>query len=299
MTGRASVLVAAVAIGPGCAAPFCEDGTSLSVGTHADGALRRAAVLPFEGEDWAVPRNWRERRSNYGTDEAVAFVARVARRLARGFPGTRTLVGDLSRRGGGSSPEHRSHGSGRDVDLFLFAADAAGRPLAAGDAMIRFGPDGKAGRWSPADGHAAPAAPLPAARFDLRRNWAMVRAMLTDPEAEVQWIFVEQSLAAALLGHAASIDEDPALVARAAFILHQPSDSKPHDDHMHVRLYCDVRDRMFGCADRGPSRWWKKRWKWMGGGPAAPSDRIDAAVGAILQLLRSEIPRAAVVAARS
>ena len=32
----------------------------------------------------------------------------------------------------------------------------------------------------------------------------------------------------------------------------QPSDSSPHDDHFHVRLYCAPDDLPYGCADRPP-----------------------------------------------
>ena len=90
-----------------------------------------------------------------------------------------------------------------------------------------------------------------------------MRALLTDPDAEVQWIFMQRSLGASLLREAAAAGDDPALLARAAYIIHEPSDSEPHDDHMHVRFYCDPGDRRFGCADRGPVRWWKKMWKYM------------------------------------
>ena len=58
-------------------------------------------------------------------------------------------------------------------------------------------------------------------------------------------------------------DEDPSLVERADAILHQPGDSLPHDDHLHVRVFCAGDDRAFGCVDRGPVRWWKKRYKYM------------------------------------
>jgi hypothetical protein len=34
--------------------------------------------------------------------------------------------------------------------------------------------------------------------------------------------------------------------------LKQPGDSAPHNDHMHVRVYCAETDRQFGCQDLGP-----------------------------------------------
>jgi penicillin-insensitive murein DD-endopeptidase len=247
------------------------DGTSVSIGTTGDGTVRGPVELPVDGDGYTIPVRWRGRHSNYGTDELVGLVARAARAVDRALPGGVAAIGDLSRRSGGASVEHKSHQSGRDVDVFFYAVDGAGHAAALGDAMIRYGVDGQALRWSPAHGFAAPATPVPAVHFDTARNWAFVRALLGDEEAEVQWIFIQHDLAALLLRAATAAGEDPALVARAALILHEPTDSEPHDDHMHVRLYCDPADRALGCADRAPVRWWKKNWKYMG----APYGRRD------------------------
>jgi penicillin-insensitive murein endopeptidase len=158
--------------------------------------------------------------------------------------------------------------------------------------MLHFAVDGRAVRWSPPQGSRPPPRAVPALRFDVRRNWAFVRAMLNDPEVEVQWIFIERGLAAGLLREATSEGEDPALLARAAFVMHQPSDAEPHDDHMHIRLYCAPSDRALGCVDKGPVRWWKKLWKYMEapfGRP--PADVIGrAGVESLGRLFRGELP---------
>jgi penicillin-insensitive murein endopeptidase len=276
----------------GCAGPLALDATSASLGTHADGTLRNPALLPLDGDGYTVPAAWRARHSNYGTDELVGAVVRAARAVDRALPGGVAAVGDLSRRGGGSSVEHKSHQSGRDVDVFFYAVDRERRPVRPGEAMLRFASDGRAVRWSPARGLRAPARSVPPYRLDLRRNWAFIRALLTDPDSEVQWIFIQNGLGALLIREAAAAGEDPALLARAAFIMHQPSDAEPHDDHMHVRLYCDGADRSLGCIDRGPVRWWKKLWKYMappfGRGLEAPAeDALDEALGAVI---RGELP---------
>jgi len=158
--------------------------------------------------------------------------------------------------------------------------------------MLRFSPEGRAVRWSPARGQRAPGRAVPPYRFDVRRNWAFIRALLTDADAEVQWIFIHQGLGAFLIREAAQAGEDPALLARAAFIMHQPSDAEAHDDHMHVRLYCDAADRGLGCVDRGPVRWWKKLWKYMtppfGRGLDSPGeDALEEGLGAVI---RGELP---------
>jgi penicillin-insensitive murein endopeptidase len=276
----------------GCAGPLAldADGLSASIGVTGDGTVRAPVELPLEGDGYAVPARWRARHSNYGTEELVGVVVRAARAVDRARPGGTAAIGDLSRRSGGGSVEHKSHQSGRDVDVFFYSVDRAGAAVPPGEAMIRYGVEGQAVRWSPAHGFAAPNAPVPAVRFDAARNWAFVRALLMDEDAEVEWIFIQHDLAALLLRTATVAGEDPALVARAAFILHEPTDSEPHDDHMHVRLYCDAGDRRLGCVDRGPVRWLKKGWKYMAA-PFGRDDGLDARVARELGAARAgELP---------
>lgn len=123
----------------------------------------------------------------------------------------------------------------------------------------------------------------------------MVRALLRDRGAEVQWIFVQRDLAARMLQHGRASGDDPTLLARAAHIMRQPADSEPHDDHMHVRIYCDVGDRSSACTDHGPVRWWKKRWKYMTppfdrGGPAEGRGGQQDPRSALLELIRTRQP---------
>ena len=276
----------------GCAGPLAFEFGSASIGTHADGTLRHPSQLPFEGDGYVVPTPWRTRRANFATEELVGAVVRASREVARRDPGGVAAIGDLSRRAGGGSAEHKSHQSGRDFDVFFYGVDRDGRPVLPGDAMFHFAPEGRAVRWSPPHGVRAPAGAVPVVRFDARRNWAFVRALLSDPESEVQWIFIHRSLAAALLHEATLEGDDPALVARASFIMKQPSDAEVHDDHMHVRLYCAPADRRLGCVDKGPVRWWKKMWKYMSvpyGRP--PTDTIGTdALAAFGRLFRGELP---------
>jgi len=282
----------AVAGGAGCAGPLAFEFGSASIGTPADGTLRHPVQLPFDGDGYTVPGPWRSRHANYATDGLVDAVVRAARAVERSNPGGLAAIGDLSHRAGGGSAEHRSHQSGRDVDVFFYGLDHDGRPVAPGEAMFHFAADGRAARWSPPKGVRAPAAPVPAVRFDTRRNWAFVRALLSDPEGDVQFIFIHHALAAALLHEATLEGDDPALVARASFIMKQPSDSDVHDDHMHVRLYCAPADRRLGCVDKGPQRWWKKMWKYMGvpyGRPSADPIGADA-LAAFGRLFRGELP---------
>jgi penicillin-insensitive murein endopeptidase len=290
-TAAATGAIILLALVGGCAGPLALDGSSASLGTSADGALRRPTELPLEGDGYLVPERWRARHSNYGTEELVGAVVRASRAVNRGLPGGLVAIGDLSRRGGGASLEHKSHQNGRDVDVFFYAIAKDGQAVRPGEAMLRFGVDGTAVRWSPARGLAPPAVPVPPYRFDAARNWAFVRALLTDADTEVQWIFIQRALGALLIRAATDAGEDPALVARAASILHEPTDAEPHDDHMHIRLYCDQADRPCACADRGPVRWWKKMWKYMApsfGRGVDPS--LTSGLREIADAVRGELP---------
>lgn len=267
---------ACLTLAPACVGIFADDGGSVSLGSHRAGAILRAAALPAEGPGFRVHAAWRGRDRLYGTQELVVWLRRAFRAVDRVHPGSVAWVGDLSRRAGGRSPEHRSHESGRDVDIFFFAVDDEDRPYHPGPAMLRFRPNGRAFAWSPADDKRV-RAPVPAVRFDVQRNWALVRALVADPTAEVQWIFIHRALGALMLEHAAAAGEDPALVARAAALFHQPTDAQAHDDHMHVRIFCPPLDRSRGCVDRGPQRWWKKRWKYMALAPLPDGDDDEVA----------------------
>jgi penicillin-insensitive murein endopeptidase len=188
---------------------------------------------------------------------------RAARQVARAHPGATLGVADLSRRGGGESPEHRSHHTGRDADLHFFSVDDAGKPLPPPSiVMERYGANGVAlpSEVPPPVGETVVAGPT--RRFDAQRNWMLVRALIEDPVADVQWLFVASSLEERMLAYAQAAGEPPWLITQASEVMHQPLDSAGHNDHLHVRVYCSPDDRAQGCVDRGPSRWYKKLLKY-------------------------------------
>lgn len=255
----------------GCLGVFANDGSSLSFGTHAKGALVHGVAMPFAGAGYQVHPDWRGREHQYATQEVARWLTSAFARVEYTLPGSVAYLGDISARGGGGAAMHRSHASGRDIDIFYFAVDANGEPLRDLPAMIHFDAEGRARTWSAGAGH-VPKPPVPDATFDARRNWALVRALLEDPNAEVQWIFARRELAALMIAQAEREAAPAALVNRARALLHQPTDSQPHDDHMHVRVFCDPRDRGLGCVDKGPKRWLKKHWKYM---PSADSANLS------------------------
>lgn len=267
----------------GCTGPgLLTDGTSVSMGTFTGGLLRRGARLPVQGEGYVVPPLWAARQSQYGTDELVEAITRAARRVEREYPGGTLGVADLSLRGGGDSVLHRSHENGRDADLIYYAVDERGRPVPPVDSMPRYPSyDGRARAPRPQD-HGVVFGPFSPRWFDVRRNWALVRALLTEPRIEIQYLFINQKLKQRLLAYAADLGEDPALLDKAEALLRQPGDSLPHDDHLHVRIYCAADDRALGCVDRGPVRWWKKRYKYLPPeAPPAPDRLLGALVSVV------------------
>ncbi|TNF27979.1 MAG: hypothetical protein EP329_18785, partial [Deltaproteobacteria bacterium] len=151
-------------------------------------------------------------------------------------PGSVLWAGDASARHGGDLSNHASHNSGRDVDLAFYRRTVDG---ALGDlpTMTVVAEDLRAAAGM---------------RFDTARNWALVAALLEDPEVQIQWIFVVSYLREALLAEARAVGAAPELLARAAAVLAQPGDSSPHAEHFHVRVYCGVDERLAGCLDAAP-----------------------------------------------
>lgn len=210
---------------------------SVSVGTPQTGhlqagvdiAARPSPVIRILGPT-------RTRGYTFGTGELVALLQDCAAALAAAFPGTALQVANLSRPGGGDIPQSVSHNSGRDADVAFFARTTDGQPAPV-DAMVRFD---DAGIGTRADG-------VPV-RFDVARNWTLVRHLLSHPAVVVQWIFIAAPLRNMLLDHALRLDEPELLRERARRVLVQPGDSSRHDDHMHVRIACPTDDRP-GCID--------------------------------------------------
>lgn len=246
-----------------CVGVFAAHDTSSSIGACGKGALLHGVAMPFSGTGYEIHHDWRVRDRRYTTLAVARWLTEVFRELDRSAPGSVAYLGDLSAKNGGSSTQHHSHASGRDVDIFYFASDGNGRPIHELPAMLHFAPDGHALRWSVSKVGQVIKEHVPEAYFDVRRNWALVKAMLESRTVEVQWIFVDRGLGSLLLAEGARQGTARTTLARAQALIHQPTDSQPHDDHMHVRLFCDPDGRPMGCSDLGPKRWLKKHWKYL------------------------------------
>ncbi|HET6612400.1 MAG TPA: penicillin-insensitive murein endopeptidase [Kofleriaceae bacterium] len=244
-------LTMVLTLASGCASfGMVSDGTSVSFGPAYAGELVDAVKLPTSGTGFFTPRRWRVRGLRYGTDEMVSALIYVGRRIDAELPGDAFAVADMSPRRGGPSAWHHSHQTGRDADLLFFVTDAEGHPLPPSE-MPHFDKNGVGHTHNGREVH-----------FDVRRNWTLVRAIIENPLAQAQFIFIADWLKAELLTYATQIGEPTWLLVAASYILHQPSDSLVHDDHMHVRVYCAQTDLSLGCLDRGPLRWNKKGYKY-------------------------------------
>ncbi|HOU52536.1 MAG TPA: penicillin-insensitive murein endopeptidase [Myxococcota bacterium] len=241
---------------------------SLSIGTPTTGFVVSCRMLPEEGPGHYVLPEHRQRRTRCATDDLVEALLRAADRVGRDHPGARLAVGNLGRDGGGDLPWSVSHNSGRDADLGFYLMDDAGRPYEA-RSLIPLDARGEGTE----DGRPV--------RFDVPRNWALVKALLTDPTIQVQWLFLSNPLKKRLLAHARSRKERPDLVARAEEALAQPRRSGPHNDHLHLRISCPPDDVLEGCRDIGTARSWFRD----------PTPRIEARVRQLQTLARRGSPR--------
>lgn len=96
-----------------------------SLGLPWRGHLQAATRLPA-GEGYLVRRPHRA----FGTETTIAHVQHALAAVRRAFPDLHDIaIGDLSAEHGGPISDHRSHQSGRDIDLgLLFTVKPAGYP---------------------------------------------------------------------------------------------------------------------------------------------------------------------------
>jgi penicillin-insensitive murein endopeptidase len=112
-------------------------------------------------------------------------------------------------------------------------------------------------------------------RFDVERQWLLVKALAEDPEARVQWMFVSRPVEAMLIEWARARGEPGDTIVRAMDMMLQPAPpAQSHDDHVHVRVACDPSEIAAGCEPTGPVR------PWLVAADAAASRQSDGASAA-------------------
>jgi penicillin-insensitive murein endopeptidase len=169
-----------------------------------------------EGRAWHV-RNLHEA---WGTEETVSAVIRGLNLVANAIPDTqRVEIGDLSARHGGRLRPHRSHQSGRDIDVAYYRFD--------GNELTTF---------------------TSTARVDAARQWLLFRHWIA--RGEVTYIFVDRVIMRQLEMYAAAHEPDPA-VYRAAFGDNGDDGviryARGHSNHFHARFVCPASDSH--CSD--------------------------------------------------
>ncbi|MEZ4438440.1 MAG: penicillin-insensitive murein endopeptidase [Polyangiaceae bacterium] len=180
----------------------------MSVGKPNAGALVNGQRMP-EGDHYELvdpDRAW-------GTPETIGYLQRAIAVVEETHGHVHPLwVGHLSREHGGRFRPHRSHQSGRDVDVsYYYVAEQA--------------------EWY---------RPAVAGTLDLSRTWTFVRALLT--ETDVELIFIDRRVQKMLKEHALSVGEDREWLDEV--FEYGSRNLEPiirhtwgHRTHIHVRFY--------------------------------------------------------------
>ena len=239
------VLAAAAAAGTGCArapSPLTPHYAG-SIGMPHKGVLTNPTELPAHGVGYRVlTSNGR----HFGTARFVAAVQRAAAKVAQDRPGSTLTVGDISAKTGGHISSHSSHRTGRDADLLLYMTTLEGVPVTS-TSFVHVAADGLA--FDEQNDRFL--------RLDVEREWLLVKALVEDPDARVQWLFVSKPVEAILIEWARARGESGDTIVRAMDTLLQPGPpAQSHDDHLHMRIACDPGELAAGCEPTGPMRPW-------------------------------------------
>jgi len=206
------------------------------------GVLTKSVELPKEGAGY----KWlRQDDRHHGIPRFVSAIERAAAKVARERPGGVLAVGDLSTQSGGQLLPHLSHRTGRDADLLLYLTTLDGAPVES-PGFIHVGNDGLA--WDEKGKRFL--------RFDVERQWLLVKTLVEDPEARIQWVFASRNVEAMLVEWARARGESGDTISRAMDVMLQPQPGGAHDDHVHIRTACSLAEIAQGCEHTGPYRAW-------------------------------------------
>ncbi|MBW1762257.1 MAG: penicillin-insensitive murein endopeptidase, partial [Deltaproteobacteria bacterium] len=154
---------------------------SVSLRNPNDGSLRGGVPLPLTapGLRFNPARNPSTR---YGTIEMVRGLVDAGGRVEKELGGIPATINDLSYEEGGPIPHHRSHQSGRDVDVLFYQLGPDGNPIESVGAF--FDPSGAGVDFrdlaDPSDDVAL--------QLDVPRTWLFLQALIEDEEAQLQHI---------------------------------------------------------------------------------------------------------------
>ncbi len=225
---------------------------STSLGSPNNGTLVGGVRLPDRGPGF-VHNDKRPDQARFGTVELVQAIVSAAAVVGRELPGSGLTVNDLGLEHGGPIHQHGSHQNGRDADILFYMLDQQGAPIPAVGVPLQ--PDGTGVDFNDltTDADDVPE------RIDAPRTWRFVQALLEQPGGEqVQRIFLVEHLRSILLAQAERVRAPAAVRQRFSDLTCQPLGA-PHDDHMHVRLFCSAQDIAQGCWDKPPIYPWHRQ----------------------------------------
>lgn len=193
-----------------------------SIGSPASGRLVGGVNIDPDGDNkglgWVIAER---REATYGTPETVRALRHCCAQFRSHFSRAKAdpiVIGDLSKRSGGPLPPHKSHQSGRDVDIGYVLKTRSRSPE---DGVLR---------------HATPAT------LDLEKQWFLTKCFLDKPETQL--IFMEASIVNALKDYLRRIYKKRALLLRK-YLQYFPGGGNAkivaddeHTSHMHVRFKC-------------------------------------------------------------
>lgn len=179
----------------------------ISLGPPNGGRLFNGVRMP-DNDKWSFT----DPNNAYGTQETVDSITKAIEKVfAKHADSPKVIIGHLSSKSGGHLRPHKSHQSGRDVDLSYFYKDKVG--------------------WY---------AQATAKNLDRPRTWTFVKAFLEDPNTEM--VLVDTRVQRLLYDYALEQGEDKAFLDKAfqiagknprAIIRHV----KGHATHIHVRFF--------------------------------------------------------------
>jgi murein endopeptidase len=193
-----------------------------SIGAPSGGRLQEATQLS-RSDGYHIRRPGR----SFGTQAAVELTERAITATLETFPDLHVLaIGDLSAEGGGPITEHRSHQSGRDVDIGLYYLER---------------PDGYPASFVAADED----------NLDSAATFTLIENLLasTNDDGGVQVIFLDYDIQGLLYYWALDAGVSERRLAKifqyphgrgmpAGLVRHEPN----HDNHIHVRFKCPAED---------------------------------------------------------
>ncbi len=196
-----------------------------SVGKPHRGTLKGGVQLPSD-------RSYYRRRTAraYGASHTVEYTRQAIATVRARYPKIHRLaIGDLSHSGGGSLSGHRSHQSGRDVDVGLY---------------YRRKPSGYPKEFAPGT----------AQNLHLGATWELVNALLATRKLPggVEHIFLDYKLQGLLYKYAKEQGVKKSLLAEVFQYPHGKGHGgtliqhvAAHHDHLHIRYKCPKGDS--GC----------------------------------------------------